>query len=331
MLRPGRQRKLRLSIAVTVALAATGAGAEGLDAAGELWMVRTHRVATGWRGPLKAAPLNYYRLDATGCWQRSAAEEFFAAPLPRPTVIHAHGGHTDDAWASRQGAALLQTLQRWRGEQPVRVVLWKWPSERGSQRLRTDLQINAARADYEGQVLAAWLRQFPNHAEVVLVGYSFGGRVITECLNRLGTELTRETKAPPLPQLRALLVAAAVDSDVLLPGRRGSKALVAAETLLVTRHQGDRVLRWYRHLEPGPSPHALGFAGPACPWLLGEARTRLEVLDLTGCIPGRHDFVHYLSATPLAARLAALVEFDDDGAERESRWQSASYAPGARP
>lgn len=105
-----------------------------------------------------------------------------------------------------------------------------------------------------------------------------------------------------------MLVAAATDTDILLPSRSGASPLDAVDTLLVTRHQRDRVLRLYPHLNCGPSPRAMGFAGVSRPWLLGPHQQRLEVMDLTRFIHGRHDFLHYLSASSLAARIADLVE-----------------------
>ncbi len=293
---------------VAILLIAVGAGA-GNAAAGSqeaLWMVRTYRIPIGWRGPAEAAPLDYWRLDEQGCWRAATAEEFFAEVSCQPTVVHTHGGHTDDAWATRQGRALMGTLRRWSGDRPVRVVLWKWPAERGPQRLRPDLRAAAARAEFEGRLLAGWLRLLGGEAAVTLVGYSFGGRTIAAGLHHLATE-QKEESAPPLPRLSAVLVAAAFDSDALLPGRRYGKALTAVDAMLITHHRADRVLRLYPLLEPGPSAEALGFTGPACPWLLGPARKHLEVLDLTGCISGQHDFPHFLGASPLAMRLVHLT------------------------
>lgn len=99
------------------------------------------------------------------------------------------------------------------------------------------------------------------------------------------------------------------DADILLPSRCGGSPLDAVATLLVTRHQRDRVLRLYPHLNRGPSPRAMGLAGVSRPWLLGPHHQRLEVMDLTRCIRGRHDFLNYLSAAPLAARIADRVQW----------------------
>ena len=296
----------RVGTVAGVVLALAVSPAEGRRTNTEFWMVRTRHVSATPAHRVEANHLDYRRLDCRGVWTRSSHEAFFDTGDPaRPTVIFAHGGFTDDAWAVHLAFGLSRVLSRYGAGRPVRLVLWRWPSERSLRRIRPALQVTVARADFEGVVLGRWLRQFDHLAPPTLVGYSAGCRVIAGALSHYADAAATED-APT--RFRAVLVAAAADADILLPGRRGGSALDAVETLLVTRHRRDRALRLYPRLYRGPSPQALGFAGVACPWLLGPHRQRLEVMDLTGCIAGRHDFLNYLSASPLAARIAGLVE-----------------------
>ena len=244
-------------------------------------------------------------MDGRGVWTRSAREAFFATEDPaRPTVVFAHGGFTDDVWATHLAFGLSRVLSHCGGGRPVRVVLWRWPSERSLRRLGPALQVTLARADFEGLLLARWLRQFDRQSTPILVGYSAGCRVIAGSLSRYASG-DAAVGAPA--RFRAVLVAPAIDADSLLPGRRSGHALDAVETLLVTLHQRDRVLRFYPRLYRGPAPQAMGRIGVACPEMMGPHRRRVEMIDLTGRTVGRHDFLNYLSAPPVAARLIGLV------------------------
>ena len=296
--------RLRRAGTVAVAVLALAAcRADGRETGTEFWIVRTSHIRTDPGEGVEANGFDYRRRDCRGIWTRSSHEAFFhpEAPPP-PTVVFVHGGFTDEAWAMHLAFGFSRVLSRYGGGRPVRLVLWRWPAERSLCRLRPALQVTLARADIEGKRLAQWLSQFDHLPPPTLVGYSAGCRVVAGALSRYASG----NEGDP-GRFRAVLVAAATDAHILLPGRYGGSPLDAVETLLVTRHRRDRVLRLYPRLERGPAPPAMGFAGVACPWLLGPHRQRLEVLDLTQCIRGRHDFLNYLSAPPLAARIADLV------------------------
>ncbi len=281
-------------------------------AAAELWMVRTYRIASIAPCPVEADRFEYFYCDARGVWARSTQEAFGANDeAERPTVVFAHGGFTDQMWASRLASGLMQVLRcRGRGR-PVRVVLWQWPSERRMRRLRPALWSTMARAEFEGRLLARWLRQFDLSVPPTLVGYSAGCRVIAGGLSWFAAESAGDgVPADTAARFRTVLVAAAMDADSLLPSRPNGRAIEVVDTLLVTRHQRDRALSLYPRLYPGIGPQAMGRVGVACPQLLGQGMNRLETVDLTACIAGRHDFLHYLSAGPLAARLTSLVFAD---------------------
>ena len=315
----------RFCLLAGAVLAVSGPGVERCGAATDIWMVRTYRFGTAQTCPVGAGGFDYLRFDARGAWTWSSQAAFLATHDPyRPTVVFAHGGFTDDAWATHLTVGLARSLCGYSGGQPVRIVLWKWPSERSFRRLRPDLRAKAARADFEGLLLARWLRQFDPHAPVTLVGYSAGGRVIASGLNRYAAESAAFGQPPGSASFRAVLVAPALDADDLLPGRRAGMAIDAVETMLVTHHRRDRALRFYPHLYPRYRPRAMGFVGVACPWMLSQRGGQLQVMDLTTCIAGRHDFLNYLSAPPLAARLVDLVF---TGTVWSDQWQQPPLSP----
>ncbi len=297
----------RIGILAGVALALTVSSAQGQAATADVWMVRTYRIGATSTCPVKADQFDYFQLDARRAWTRSSREAFFETEDPeRPTVVFAHGGFTDDSWATCLVLGLAQTLRSYGGGRPVRVVLWKWPAERSARRLRPALWVNMARADFEGLLLARWLRQFDPQTPPILIGYSAGCRIIGRGLSRFAADPGPDSTPATEARFRALLVAGALDADALLPSRHSSGALDAVETLVVTRHRADRALRFYPRLYPGPGPQAMGFVGPVVP-RLDPHGPRVELLDLTAWVAGRHDFLNYLGAPPLAARIADLV------------------------
>ncbi len=73
-----------------------------------------------------------------------------------------------------------------------------------------------------------------------------------------------------------MLIAAALDSEWLLPGGRNGLAFHGIDELLITSNCLDPVLRLYPRMRAAIGPSALGFAGPACPRRLSDAGLRFE-------------------------------------------------------
>ncbi len=298
----------RIGILAGAALAVAVFGVRAEGATTDVWMVRTYRVGATSTCPVKADQFDYFQLDARRAWTRSSRDAFFETEDPeQPTVVFAHGGFTDQSWATCLVLGLARTLRSHGGGRPVRVVVWKWPAERSSRRLRPALWVNMARADFEGLLLARWLRQFDPQTPPILVGYSAGCRIVGRGLSRVAEDPAPDETTDAASGFRAVLVAGAMDADALLPTRHSDGALDAVETMVVTRHRGDRALRFYPRLYPGPGPQAMGFVGPLAPRRRDAHGGRLELLDLTAWVAGRHDFLNYLGAPPLAARIADLV------------------------
>jgi hypothetical protein len=99
-----------------------------------------------------------------------------------------------------------------------------------------------------------------------------------------------------------VLIAAAIDNDWLLPGRRNGSALGQLEQVLVTHNPCDPVLRWYPFVYGKRGPDALGYTGPACPKGLGPSRRKIELLNVACSVGKNHAYVNYLGSAALSAR-----------------------------
>jgi hypothetical protein len=159
--------------------------------------------------------------------------------------------------------------------------------------------------------LAECLRSIERQVPVSLIGYSFGARIITGALHLLAggevagrslpKRLAQAEKGKPAEMTRrAVLVAAALDADWLLPGRRNGLALSQVNRLLITRNPCDRVLRWYPLMYGCRGPEAMGRVGPRC-WCCAE---NVEVVNVSCAVGRAHDWASYLRAPGLRNRLA---------------------------
>ncbi|MBN2473463.1 MAG: hypothetical protein JXB62_02555 [Pirellulales bacterium] len=310
-------------VGTTVLAAVAPAGAdEGLES---VWIVNTRRAPRS--GSLRPAEdrITYWRLQADRRWQQLDAGVFHQEDEPsRPTTVFIHGNRTDRCDAVSAGWRVYRQMKRDASGKAFRLVIWSWPSDRIRGRTRQDLQVKACRSDVQAYYLADCLRRIRPDVPVGLVGYSFGARVITGTLHLLaGGHVAGRSLAQPAgedanadgrqPRRRAVLLAAALDADWLLPGHRNGLALSQVQRMLVTRNHSDPVLKWYPLMYRRGGPPALGYAGPAgCP--SGED---LDLLNLSCSVGRAHDFGRYMVSSSLRGRLAWYTFLLDDGSDGE--------------
>ncbi|MBR5243760.1 MAG: alpha/beta hydrolase [Thermoguttaceae bacterium] len=129
-----------------------------------------------------------YRLQ-NDAWIAKDAAEFYADAAEFATVVYAHGYQTDMTDATRDAAAFKAVLDAARrnlaSERAFRLVVWKWNSERDAARIRVDAQSKAALADWSGKALGRFLGELDPNADLALVGFSFGARVVGSALETL--------------------------------------------------------------------------------------------------------------------------------------------------
>ncbi len=177
----------------------------------------------------------------------------------KPTVVLVHGAWAG-AWAWRRVLAPLRAAGH-----EVHAVTLSGCGER-AQGLRPDITLQTHVADVLGLIEAEELR------EVVLVGHSYGGLVITGAADRL--------LASGVGRLRQLVY---VDAMVPLPGECWSSQHsdeVKAQRLAAAAASGLNAL-------PPPDPAGFGLAGADRDWLLRRQRPHpfgayLEALDYDG-------------------------------------------------
>lgn len=320
----GRRRWLALVAATAGWLVTAGAtpdaSADCLREGDEVWVVCTRHLTTEvCAADLTQPPFVVQRYDGlSGFAPASTAELLTAiADNAEPTnVIYAHGNRFTASDAVERASFVYGRITDERiTDQSIRLIIWSWPSEQTGLLLR-DARIKAERTDSQGLYLAWLLREITaaSPAPLNLVGYSFGGRVITGALHALAGGALDERRLPGA-HLRGLptrvgLIAAAVDRDWLLADEYHGLATKNMERMTLMYNPRDRVLRQYWLLDPLDLTGALGAAGPMRFGTRYDG-TRLPVraINCSRAVGRRHDELDYMSRECGGGReLAALIE-----------------------
>jgi hypothetical protein len=280
----------------------------------ELWMVSTRRLvpAGGAASPLFAPDVSRY-VWGRG-WVPSSVEDLLHAPKgTAATTIFVHGNDTNDEFAVRGGTGLFSELlgNPAAPAPPTRFVIWSWPNEPTTLRVRKIAQANAGRVNVEGYYLAAFLQLTAGHTPTGVVGYSSGAGVVTGALHVLGggTLVGYRLASAPLHSagIHAVLLGAAVPNEWLYPGRLHERALSQVERLVITVNPADSVLRWYPMLWGKGGPEALGATGITHLSLLGREQSKVVQLNVQGDLSNRHSWRYYSGSPQVVSLLRQEV------------------------
>ena len=306
----------------------------------QVWLIDTR--GTSGCGDLETelSQITYQRLDEScdcGRWQASDAAAFQASAVPGvPTTVLIHGNGTDADWAVRHGCELYGSMKRQACGRPFRLIVWSWPADRVVRRVRPDVQIKVCRSDVEAYYLARVLSDLPKGEPLSLIGYSLGCRTASGALQLLAggpvagrsllpNALAAWNSAGPRP-IRVMMIAAAMDADWLEPCGPHGLAPSAVERILVVTNDRDRVLKWYSRLYCRHGPEAMGYAGPT-----GAAGGKLEVVDVTCEVGGKHDFDRYQGSASICRRLAWYTFLCDSPAAVAKKAEKSDLAANNRP
>lgn len=277
--------------------------------ADQLWLLSTRRLGCGAEETLPVG-LGVYRYE--GCrWRTATFDEFLAASAaPMASHVWVHGNQISAEDACQGGLQVYRALAACApAETPLRFVIWSWPSQKQHGPLR-DVKAKAERSDLDALYFGWFLGQLEPTGPVTLSGYSFGARIITGGLHLAGGGELAGRVLEPRPEspraFRVALLAAAVDNDWLLPGRRHGQALSRIEQILLLNNGCDRVLKRYHWLEHD-GDQALGYTGLAGAGLLGDERFKVRQMNVCSIVGKQHDWTNYFDAPSVAARIRGLT------------------------
>jgi hypothetical protein len=306
-----------LVLRAPVAAAETASCCPQPRALDQLWLV-SHR-GLGCNAEQQVEHLKYWRYDREKRWVRSdLAELQDADDGTLITTIFAHGNRIDSCEAFTEGWRVYRTLARCAGERPVRFIIWSWPSEKTCGPIE-DARIKARRTDPSAYYLAWFVDQLKPQEPLSLWGHSFGARIVTGALHLLGggklagrrlPERTHEKRDP----IRAVLIAAALDSDWLLAGHAHGRAMSQVDHMLLVNNGCDALLMRYHLLDHRRScREALGYTGLSPGWMDSDTSSKVEQIDACCQVGRRHTLVGYLCAPGLMAQMRNVLLFDPLG------------------
>jgi hypothetical protein len=267
-----------------------------------LWMFSTRHL--GCPGSIDPADPDFQilRRDANDGWQDSDWTAWDNSAVPQGlTVVYVHGNRTDWNRAFEEGMDAYRALiGHTENAEPIRFVIWSWPSTR-VRGLRRDVQTKAARSDADAYYLALFLARLEPGTRVGLLGYSFGARIVSGALHLSGGgslcgRSLPDSERPTELQVRVAMVAAAMHNHWWLPGHFHGRCLSQVERMLLLVNRRVPALHFYPMMERRSRPRALGYTG--FPWehCLGEEADRLEQRNVTCQIGKSHDIDRYFGS-----------------------------------
>lgn len=264
--------------------------------ASDLWMIDTRQASM-------AVPdeEHYHRLTFE-CWDAtrrrfapSTRQEFLAtSDSDTPLLFLIHGN-----WMKRSEAVTLaRDFHRRVEHERCRVIMWTWPSEKVSCRPRVDINVKATRADRQASYVVWFLRELKQDSRVTLAGFSLGARLAAMALEEMATY-----EGEPEIRLNTILMAAAFDSNWLLPGHRFEHAFRAADRCDILYNPMDDKLCLYPHIDSlcGRGPTALGATGLPVRKLETDDQPRVRSINVSRWIGADHSF---------ASSLRAMLRYD---------------------
>lgn len=284
----------------------------------DIWQIETSWASHTHPSGDQLRKVIFYRKNGNQ-WEKSDAKTFLNTQgSSQPVIFYVHGNRTEANTAMIQG---MMVLKNYKTEIPARLVIWTWDADRVSARPRIEYATKANYADFQGFYLANLLGQMNENAPVMLVGHSFGTRVVLSALHLLGHGIVgkqtlesafpeeprevsfdlqkkpeQKTEEGPkkLPRLNALLVAAAISCNAMVPGSIYDHALDVVSEMYITQNGADPALKFYP-LMNGPRfrlPEAMGYAGPVLTRVKKEDEAKVHVIRLEY---QSHQFLEYIS------------------------------------
>jgi hypothetical protein len=246
---------------------------------------------------------NYAIYDEIGNrrWQSSKLDSFLSFDPSVPTIIFVHGNQISPGEAKIAGLSVYRRLIMQEPDAPrIRFVIFSWPASKVGRILR-DAREKAARTGPAGYHLAWLVDQMPAEADISLVGFSFGARIITGGLHILaggslgGSLKLEESVHPNRPRVNAVLIAAATHSYWLAEGQHHGKALKQVDRMLLINNCQDRAMRYYDMLIPGRGgPQALGLRGPTR--ISSKYADKIFNRDVSRYVGSQHELTSYMCA-----------------------------------
>ena len=238
-----------------------------------------------------------------GCsWQASDSEELLraVAESPNRVIVYVHGNWMNACDARRRAAIVYSAIANCATE-PICFIAISWPSEQ-RERAARDVIHKKPLIDATSFYLANFLERLPPGKRIGILGYSFGGAVVSGALQLLaGGQLSQYSLGHVSHCsgcIRMSLIAPAFDRGDFSRCGKYAEALLAVERVINLYNSRDPILRRFRFFDRGTSPVAAGFAGLTTSTASTplDAHEKISQFDCS-CIGKTHDELAYYNCT----------------------------------
>ena len=261
-----------------------------------------------------AESLRYWHYVPGVGWQAATSGEFFASDDPATiTQIWIHGNRIDYSRRFQVGWTVYSSLaRRATSEQPLRFVIWSWPSEKVG-RLLEDAQMKAARTMPAAFPLARFIGADQKRRPRRHHGYSYGaGSRWAPCscwrADRSAAARLRPTAGHARPLMDVVLIAAAADTGALLAGQLVARPCTVVNRMLLVSNSCDKVLRFYRFLYGRRScVEALGYVGMGYANRLGAKGARSRSSTPAAMVGPEHYWANYFASPAIVGRIEPYI------------------------
>ncbi len=242
-------------------------------------------------------------------------------------LIYIHGFNV--SWHEAAGAALgLQTMLNAKGDKPVVVVLFSWPSD---SKMIPYASYRSDRADAEisGKPVARGLLKMRDflvglgrerrnlcHRDIHLLCHSMGNYVLQNALQSM-----QKFNGCPLPRLfeQVFLCAADVDDNALEPGEPLSMAHQVCRNLSIYHNAEDNALVVSDYTKG--QPERLGGNGAARP---NQLHNKIHQVDCQPLVHGLVEHSYYLGGT-IAGDIRQSIDGETPDSPRRHRTAKGCY------
>lgn len=270
------------------------------ERADRIWLLSTRKLTSrATQVEFDRPEFNISLLNAENVFQPKSFDTFMElVTARRKAVIYVHGNRFTAEDAITRGRWVQSKVSMHELDQPIDWIIWSWESDKNGI-LVHDARIKASRTEGQGLYLGWLLRKYAEkNVPTTLVGYSFGGRVVTGALHAAaggelgGVSIQGEpTLGAPF---NAALIAPAIDSLWLSQRGYHRNATQNLDQLTLFYNRRDAILKRYWLIDRVQGRLALGYTGPRsfAPRFDG---TSLPVLsrDCSDSIGLKHDELFY--------------------------------------
>ena len=282
-----------------------------------IWMISTRRLATEPRcANLESPKLKLLQLESTNRFVDASWDQYYQSiQSSQKVVVYVHGNRIQSNEIAQRGLLVYRNIAKYRpNESPIDWVIWSWPSSKQGILVR-DARRKAEKTDAQGLYLSWLLAQHSqNSIPTTLIGYSFGGRVITGALHALAGGALGGRKFPGEKfqgmNYNAGLVAPAVQSNWMASGGYHGLSTKNLNHLVLFYNRRDAVLKRYWLIDRVRGAMALGYSGPStfAPRFDGS-KLPVRSRDCSASVGRFHrELAYYNNACRTGAEMAGLID-----------------------